>query len=313
MRRRKEPMEERKKGMERERARQESGRACGGGREGRKEGGKTRRGAGRAGPYLHGDDPQLLGGEFPHLAGQDLRLVQDGELRLGGAQRAQQRQAQEAERPPVPPGRGSGGGAGLQPPAAPRHAGGAPAAGSAGRGQRLPRSGAARHAGDGGGRCPAPGSALTALGGARAPRPRRWRETERRKLRRGGGAGAAGPSGGAAGRGRRLGPPRCGRGPGRAPRASPAPEAAVPPDRAGDAERGGFHRPSARPEQSPLCLLGFLKKSFKTLLKLFFSSPFIVFILFYQCSTSPFATPSTKPSVPGHGTAQRGLVWSSEP
>lgn len=84
--------------------------------------GKPGEARGRAGPYLHGDDPQLLGGEFPHLGGQNLRLVQDGELRLGGAQPADQRQAEEAERSPTPLAAAPGVNGGLPPPAAPRHA-----------------------------------------------------------------------------------------------------------------------------------------------------------------------------------------------
>lgn len=59
---------------------------------------------GKGGPYLHGDDPQLLGGQFPHLRRHHLRFLQDGELRLGGSQPAQQRQAHEAQRPPAPGG-----------------------------------------------------------------------------------------------------------------------------------------------------------------------------------------------------------------
>lgn len=34
-------------------------------------------------PYLHGDHPQLLGRQPPHLTRQHLRLVQDGEIGVG--------------------------------------------------------------------------------------------------------------------------------------------------------------------------------------------------------------------------------------
>lgn len=192
-------------------------------------------GEARAGPYLHGDDPQLLDGEFPHLGSQNLRLVQDGELGLGGAQPTEppeQRQAQEAEPSSAPRAMAPGGSGGLQPPAAPRHAAAAgeprtpppanlpPPAGlprrlPPGPGGRLGLRGG-RHAGGQrrrlGGRAlrPALRARLRGHCAAAPPLTESGGEIQSAERRRSGSGGAG--TGVAAGKGRRLVPPRCGRG-----------------------------------------------------------------------------------------------------